>query len=149
MGDELSLDSLPRLRAASPRTGIVVLTMQNDPAFARRALAEGAEGYVLKEAPRAQLVLAIRTVAGGGTYLPAGISARALAAPEEDDPLTERERTVLRLLALGHTNAEIAAQLYVSARTVETHRASVQRKLGANGRPDLVRYAIARGMLDQ
>ncbi len=141
MGRELSLAALPALRAASPDTRVVILTMQDDPAFARQGLAAGADGYVLKEAPRSELAQAIRTVAAGGTYLHPALGARALAAAP-DAGLTARETEVLRLLALGHTNAEIAEQLYLSVRTVESHRANLQRKLDATGRPDLVRHAL-------
>jgi len=141
MGRELSLSALPALHAVSPQTRIVILTMQDDPAFARQALAGGAAGYVLKEAPRSELAQAIRTVAAGGTYLHPALGARALAAPP-DAGLTGREIQVLRLLALGHTNAEVAEQLYLSVRTVESHRANLQRKLDASGRPDLVRHAL-------
>jgi two-component system response regulator NreC len=146
MGRELSLDSLARLRAEAPRTAVVILTMQDDPAFARRALAGGAAGYVLKETSRAELARAIRTVARGGTYLdPAvGVGAVAWRGPAQ---LTERETEVLRLLALGHTNAEIAKLLFLSVRTVETHRANLQRKLAISGRPELVRYALNRGII--
>jgi two-component system response regulator NreC len=151
MGSELSLDELGTLQAASPETGIIVLTMQADPAFARRALAAGAAGYVLKEASRTELAQAIRTVAGGGTYLHPALGARALAEPEPepDAGLTDREREVLRLLALGHTNSEIAAQLFVSVRTVDTHRANMQRKLGVSGRPELVRHALRLRIIHQ
>jgi two-component system response regulator NreC len=146
MGRELSLDSLAPLRAAAPRTAVVILTMQDDPAFARRALAGGAAGYVLKETSRAELARAIRTVARGGTYLdPAvGVGAVAWRGPAA---LTERETEVLRLLALGHTNPEIAKLLFLSVRTVESHRANLQRKLAISGRPELVRYALKRGII--
>jgi len=141
MGRDLSLGAIPGLRAASPQTRVVILTMQDDPAFARQALVAGADGYVLKEAPRAELAQAIRTVAGGGTYLHPALGARALAAAPNPG-LTTRETEVLRLLALGHTNTEVAEQLYLSVRTVESHRANLQRKLDASGRPDLVRHAL-------
>lgn len=141
MGRDLSLGAFPALRVASAGTRIVILTMQDDPAFARQAFSAGAAGYVLKEAPRAELAQAIRTVASGGTYLDPALGARVLAAPR-DAGLTGRETEVLRLLALGYTNAEVAEQLYLSVRTVETHRAHLQRKLDASGRPDLVRHAL-------
>lgn len=146
MGRELSLGSLPRLRAAAPRTAVVILTMQDDPAFARQALAGGACGYVLKETSRAELARAIRTVGRGGTYLdPAvGVGALSWRGPAA---LSDRETEVLRLLALGHTNAEIAKLLFISVRTAETHRANLQRKLAISGRPELVRYALERGVI--
>jgi two-component system response regulator NreC len=146
MRRELSLSVLSELRAASPRTAIVILTMDDDPAFVAPAWAAGAAGYVLKEASRADLVRAIRTVAGGGRYLDPAIGGWALAS-SDDAMLSERELEVLRLVALGNTNGEIAKQLYISPRTVETHRASVQRKLGLNGRPELVRYALEHGVI--
>jgi two-component system, NarL family, response regulator NreC len=137
----------PELREASPKTAIVVLTMQDDPTFARHSLAAGAEGYLLKEAPRAELVQAVRSVAAGDTYLDPSLGARALAAEQSTPHLTERETDVLRLLALGHTNADIAKQLFLSVRTVESYRASLQQKLGASGRPELVRYALEQGVI--
>ena len=146
MGRELSLGALGRLRSAAPRTGVVILTMQDDPAFARQALAGGAAGYVLKETSRAELARAIRTVARGGTYLDPAVGVGALSA-RGPAALTDRETEVLRLLALGHTNAEIAKLLFLSVRTVETHRANLQRKLAISGRPELVQYALRRGVI--
>lgn len=146
MRRDLSLGTLAELRAASPITRVVILTMDDDPAFVAPAWNAGASGYVLKEASRADLVRAIRTVADGGRYLDPAIG--GLAIPGADDsPLTERELEVLRLIALGHTNAEIAKHMYISPRTVETHRANVQSKLGAVGRPELVRYALDHGVI--
>ncbi len=146
MGRKLSVSKLSMLRAASPSTAVVILTMDDDPAFARQAWSAGAEGYVLKEASRADLVRAIRTVSKGGRYLDPAIGGWALAG-ESAAVLTERELEVLRLVALGHTNTEIAKQMYISPRTVETHRANLQRKLGVSGRPELVRYALQRGVI--
>lgn len=143
---ELSLGAISELRAISPTTAIVILTMDDDPAFVAPAWAAGAAGYVLKEAPRADLVRAIRTVGGGGRYLDPAIGGWALAG-REDSALTEREVEVLRLVALGYTSGEIAKQLYISSRTVESHRASLQTKLGISGRPELVRYALERGVI--
>ena len=146
MGRELSLGVLSALRGASPATAIVILTMDDDPAFAQQAWAAGAAGYVLKEASRADLVRAIRTVAKGGRYLDPAIGGWALEGGGAA-VLSERELEVLRLVALGHTNREIAKQLYISPRTVETHRANLQRKLGVSGRPELVRYALEHGVI--
>jgi two-component system response regulator NreC len=146
MGRELSLSTLSELRAISPSTRVVILTMDDDPAFVAPAWSAGAAGYVLKEASRADLVRAIRTVGRGGRYLDPAIGGWALTSAE-DAALTERELDVLRLVALGYTNAEIAKRMYISARTVETHRANLHIKLGVTGRPELVRYALEHGVI--
>ena len=144
-----SLDAIPDIQEASPETEVVVLTMQNEPAFARRALQAGVRGYVLKEAADAELVQAVRSAAAGDTYLQPALGARLAAAGEKDgDELSERERDVLRLIALGHTNAEVAAQLYISIRTVESHRAHIQQKLRLSSRAELVRYALEHGLVE-
>jgi two-component system response regulator NreC len=141
-----SLPAMRALREASPETAILVLTMQDDPAFAREAMMRGARGYVLKEAEEADLLQAVRTVAAGGTYLQPELGARLLTDAAEA-PLTPREREVLRLLALGNTNAEAAEQLHLSVRTVETHRANIQTKIGSTRRAELVRHALERGLI--
>ena len=146
-GAENALDAMPALSDASPATRVLVVTMQDDPAFARKELRAGAHGYVLKEAPRSELVEAVRAVARGETYLHPQLAARALLADEPADQLTPREREILRLIALGHTNAQIAGDLYISVRTVETHRAKLQSKLGVTGRADLVRCAMERDLI--
>ena len=140
----LSLDSIPDIRAEFPATQVVVLTMQNEPAYARQALASGALGYVLKEAAESELVEAVRRAAFGDSYLNPRLGAKVAAAPPPGPPdgLSEREVEVLRMIALGHTNAEIAEQLYLSVRTVETHRAHIQQKLRLSSRSELVRYAL-------
>jgi two-component system response regulator NreC len=147
-----SLESIPELRELAPDTAIVVLTMQDDPAFARQALQSGAAGFVLKEAADGELLEAVRIAAGGGTYLNPGLGARLAAAPPAPagppDDLSERELEVLRLIALGHTNAEIAEQLYLSVRTVESHRAHIQQKTRRSSRSELVRYALENGLVD-
>jgi two-component system response regulator NreC len=145
MGRELSLVTLSELRTSSPRTAVVILTMDDDPAFARHAWRAGAAGYVLKEASRTDLVRAIRTVGRGGRYLDPAVGGWALG--DGDAVLSERELEVLRLVALGHTSGEIGQQMYISPRTVETHRANLQRKLGLSGRPELVRYALEHGVI--
>lgn len=145
-----SLSALPALSDASPDTGILILTMQDDPGYAREAMQRGARGYVLKEAEEQELLQAIRTVAGGGTYLQPELGARLLTdagAPSAAASLTQREREVLRLLAMGHTNAEVAEMLHLSIRTVETHRANLQSKLGVERRADLLRHARGRGLV--
>ena len=124
----------PRASFRTPRSWC--LTMQNEPAYAREALGAGALGYVLKEAAEAELVEAVRRAAAGDTYLNPRLGARVAAEPPPGlpDGLSEREVEVLRMIALGHTNAEIAAELYLSVRTVETHRAHIQQKLQARTR---------------
>jgi two-component system, NarL family, response regulator NreC len=147
-----SLEAIPEIAHASPGTSVVVLTMQEDPAFAREALRAGARGYVLKHSAGAELVQAIRAAAGGGTWLNPDLGARMAATP--DGPvgalaeLTDRELDVLRLIALGHTNNEIAEQLFLSVRTVETHRAHIQQKLGVSTRAELVRYALDNRLME-
>jgi two-component system, NarL family, response regulator NreC len=141
-----SLEAIPAIALASPDTSVVILTMQEDPAFAREALRAGARGYVPKHVAGTELVQAIRTVAGGGTWLNPALGARMAASLDgpvgELAELSEREVEVLRLIALGHTNREIAQQLSLSIRTIESHRAHVQQKLGASTRSMLVRYAL-------
>ncbi len=144
-----SLEGIPEIRAECPGTQIVVLTMQNEPAYARHALGAGALGYVLKEAAEAELVEAIHRAAAGDTYLNPRLGARVAAEPPPGPPdgLSEREVEVLRMIALGHTNSEIADQLYLSVRTVETHRAHIQQKLRLGSRSELVRYAIEHHLI--
>ncbi len=145
-----SLDALPRLREECPDTQIVILTMQSEPAYARRALSDGALGYVLKDAADEELVEAIRLAAVGERYLNPRLGARVAAEPAAGSllGLSEREREVLRLVALGYTNNEIAERLYLSVRTVETHRAHIQQKLRLRARADLVRYALEHGLIE-
>lgn len=145
-----SIAAVPELREASAETGIVVLTMENDPAYAREALQTGVLGYVLKEAVDKELVTAVQLAAAGRTYLQPELGARLAADPAEDaDDLSERELDVLRLIALGHTNVEIAENLFLSVRTVESHRANIQQKLRVTKRSELVNYAIDRGLLER
>src|SRR3954447_15629580 len=148
-GPRTSLEIIPEVAEVSPGTRVVVLTMQEDPAFARRALRDGAVGYVLKEAADDELVQAVRLAAEGQTYLHPRLGAALAAAPDgRPDDLTQRELGVLRLIALGHTNVEIGEQLHLSVRTVETHRAHIQQKLRLSARAELVRYALDRGLLE-
>jgi two-component system response regulator NreC len=147
-----SLEAIPEIRLQAPMTAIVVLTMQNDPAFARQALQSGAAGFVLKEAADDELLEAIRLAASGGTYLNPSLGARLAAQPPEPsgppDDLSERELSVLRLIALGHTNSEIAGELHLSVRTVESHRAHIQQKTRRSSRAELVRYALEHGLVE-
>jgi two-component system, NarL family, response regulator NreC len=152
MGGVSSLDAIPRLRAELADTQIVVLTMQENPAFAQAALRAGALGYVLKEAADAELMMAVLAAAEGRTYLNPELGARLAAQPldgeRRPDGLSPREVEVLRLIALGHTNTEIAESLFLSVRTVESHRAHIQRKVGVITRAELVGYARRRGLMD-
>ena len=148
-----SLAAIPVFLRGVARHGVVVLTMQEDPAFAREALRAGASGYVLKEAADEELVQAVRAAAAGGTYLNPALGARFAAEPPvpagPPDDLTEREVEILRLIALGHTNSEIAGQLYLSVRTVESHRAHIQQKIRRTSRAELVHYALEHGLVDR
>jgi len=152
MPEGSSLPSIPELQESSPETRVVVLTMQNDPAFAREALRAGALGYVLKQAAGTELVDAVRAAAAGETYLNPRLGAQVAAAPPEPagppDDLTDREVEILRLIALGHTNTEIASQLYLSVRTIESHRAHIQQKTAQSTRAELVRYALDNSLVE-
>ena len=144
------LGAIPTIRSQSPETQIVVLTMQAETSAAREALQAGVLGYILKEAAGEELVKAVRLAAEGKTYLQPELGAR-LAAERDvgaPDDLSSRELEVLRLIALGHTTSEIADSLYLSVRTVESHRAHIQQKLGLTSRSDLVRYALERRLIE-
>jgi len=144
-----SLQAVPQITAASEDTKVVILTMQSEPVFAREAMQAGVCGYILKEAADSELVKAVRLAAGGKTYLQPELGARLAAEPAASpDDLSERELDVLRLIALGHTNAEIADRLFLSVRTVESHRSHIQQKLRLAKRSELVRYALERGLLE-
>jgi DNA-binding NarL/FixJ family response regulator len=149
------IDATPQLLHEEPDVKVLVLSMQDDPSYVRQAFDAGASGYVLKEAVDAEVVAAVREVAAGNQYVNPALGARLVAAESEArrradaDPLSDREREVLRLLALGHTNQEIAQMLYISVRTAETHRAHIMQKLGLHSRADLVRYALAHGLLSE
>jgi two-component system, NarL family, response regulator NreC len=144
-----SLDMIPAIRAESPETQIVVLTMEDEAAYARQAMRAGVLGYVLKEAADDELIEAVRRAAAGQTYLNPKLGARVAAEPPPGPPdgLSQREVDVLEMIALGHTNAEIAGALYVSVRTVEAHRAHLQQKLVLSSRSELVRYALDHGLV--
>ena len=154
MPEQTGLDALPQLMHENPGAKVLVLSMQDEPRYVREAFAAGASGYVLKEAADTEVVAAVREVAAGGRYVNPELGARLVAADAEaaqraeEDPLSDREREVLRLLALGHTNQEIAKQLYISVRTAETHRAHIMQKLRLQTRADLVAYALERGVLE-
>jgi DNA-binding NarL/FixJ family response regulator len=147
-----------QLRQASPNIHVVALTRHSESGYVRQLLQAGARGYVLKGADAQELIDAIRVVAAGGNYLDSTLTDRAVhtfvrtqtessALPETD--LSEREAEVVRLTAYGYTNKEIAAQLGVSIKTVDTYKARAMEKLGLHSRAGLVRYALQRGWLDQ
>jgi two-component system response regulator NreC len=144
-----SIEAIGRLRERVPETQIVVMTMNEDPVFALRALTAGAVGFLLKELADTELPGAIRAAMRGEQYISPRVAARlaALQRALTEDRLTAREVEVLGLIALGHTSVEIARKLHLSPRTVETHRARVHRKLGLGTRAELVRYALRRGLL--
>ena len=154
MPDQSGLEIIPQLLHENAETKVLGLSMQDEPSYVREAIEAGAGGYVLKEAADAELVAAIREVAQGGRYVHPELGARLVAAESEErkraeeDPLSDREHEVLRLLALGHTNQEIAQQLFISVRTAETHRAHIMQKLRLSSRAELVRYALDQGLLD-
>jgi len=152
------IGALERLRKASPETRVLMLTMHDDPEYLRVALVSGAAGFILKNAASAELISAIRTVHQGRTYVDptlAGAALRGILAAAEragggDNPtdrLSPREIEVLRQLALGYTNKEIANRLELSVKSVETYRARVSEKLGLSGRAELFRYALENGMI--
>ena len=155
MSDQSGIPAVPQVLEERPEAKVLVLSMQDEPRYVREAFEAGASGYVLKEAADSEVVAAIREVAGGGRYVHPELGARLVAADSEErkradeDPLSEREREVLRLLALGHTNQEIAKQLYISVRTAETHRAHIMQKLRLQSRAELVRYALDQGLLEE
>jgi two-component system response regulator NreC len=148
-----SLELLPEIRERSPDTAVVVLTMQNEPAFARKALQGGANGYVIKHSAARELVDAVRSVVRGETYINPQLGARVAAEPDAPegppDDLTPREVEVLGLLALGYMNPEIAEKLVLSVRTVETHRSNIQRKTGLTTRAELIAYALENGLTER
>ena len=149
------IEATPPVLKEAPEAKVLMLSMQDDPHYVREAFAAGASGFVLKEAADTEVVGAVREVAAGGRYVHPALGARLVAADAEErarvdeDPLSEREHEVLRLLALGHTNQEIAKSLYLSVRTVETHRAHIMQKLRLSTRAELVRHAIAQGLLEE
>jgi DNA-binding NarL/FixJ family response regulator len=149
------IEGMPALLQAVPGVKVLMLSMQDDPQYVREAFEAGASGYVLKEAADTDVVDAIRAVAAGERYVHPALGARLVAADSEErkrvesDPLSEREREVLRLLALGHTNQEIAALLYISVRTAETHRAHIMQKLSLSSRAELVRYALDHDLVER
>jgi two-component system response regulator NreC len=147
-----SLTAIPRMLEASPNTAVVVLTMEDEPRFAREALRAGALGFVLKEAADAELVEAVRAAMQGLRYLNPQLGGLIAAMPDRPagppDGLSDRELEVLKLVVLGHANAEISEKLYLSVRTVESHRSRIHEKSGQTTRAELVAYVREHGLLD-
>jgi two-component system response regulator NreC len=141
------IEALRQLRQEAKGTGIVVLTMNDDPAYARQVLDNGAVGLVLKEMADSDLPPAVREAARGKRYVSPLLAARLDRTKDATDQLTPREREVLRLIALGHTSVETAQKLGLSPRTIETHRARIHRKLGLDTRAELMRYALQHELL--
>jgi two-component system response regulator NreC len=148
-----TLEAIPQMEDSSPETDVIVLTMQTEVAFARAAFRAGARGFVVKHAAAKELVQAIGQVVAGETYVSPQLGARLAAEPDaRDGPpggLTPREAEVLGMIALGYTNPQIAGELVLSVRTVETHRANIQSKLGTSSRSELVRYALDHGLVER
>ena len=153
--DKSGIEVAAEVLEEAPDAKVLILSMEDDPRYVREAFAAGASGYVLKEAADTEVVDALRQVAGGNRYVHPVLGAQmAVAEAEataraEADPLSDREREVLRLLALGHTNQEIAKTLFISVRTAETHRAHIMQKLRLTTRAELVRYALSQGLLEE
>ncbi len=152
------LSTLPALHSSLPDTRVLMLTMHDDAHYLQEALSAGAAGYVLKKAADKELLMAIRATLRGETYIHSAMTQKLLdnvmhpdTAPQEEDPwqaLSEREHDVLRLVALGYTNSEIAGELFLSVKTVETYRARGMEKLGLETRAQLVRSALEHGYMD-
>jgi DNA-binding NarL/FixJ family response regulator len=154
MPEQSGVEALPALLQSVPETRVLMLSMHDDPGYVRAAFEAGASGYVLKEAADSEVVAAVRAVASGESYVHPALGAKLVAVESEErrraaaDPLSDREREILRLLALGHTNQEIASMLYISVRTAETHRAHIMQKLRLGSRAELVRYALDAGLIE-
>jgi two-component system response regulator NreC len=143
--DGSGLDAIADLRELGTR--VVILSMQDEPAYARKAFELGAQGYVVKDAADEELADAIDAVLADRIYVHPALAARLVLGDPEDD-LTERERQILRLIALGYTNQEIAGQLFLSVRTIEAHRRHILDKLRLTSRAELVRYALERRIVE-
>ena len=139
------------IREKTPTTAVVALTRYGDDAYVKELLNAGALGYVLKQSPSSELVDAVRAAAAGRRYLDRSLAARVADSMGQRDRakprLTDREAEVLRQMALGHSNKEIAAALDLSVKTIEVHKTNAMRKLGLAGRTDVVRYALLKGWL--
>jgi two-component system response regulator NreC len=153
MPGKSGIEAIPDVLRDAPEAKVLILSLEEEPRLIREAFGAGALGYVLKSAAQTELIAAVREVAAGERYLHPTLGARVVAADTQErrhaaeDPLSERERNVLGLLALGHTNQEIADQLSISVRTAEAHRARIMQKLQMTTRAELVRYALANDLL--
>jgi two-component system, NarL family, response regulator NreC len=142
------VDLIARIIKEAPETRVLVFTVQREPMFARRALGAGAVGYVLKDAANSELVSAVRSVASGETYLDPQLGASFANDTRRPSDLTEREVEILRLIALGYTNPEIASRMYLSVRTIEAHRMHIHQKLQLSSRAELVRFALEHRLVE-
>ncbi|OXM84058.1 response regulator transcription factor [Paenibacillus rigui] len=152
------LTATKEIKQLLPETAILILTMHDDEEYLFQAIHAGASGYILKSAPHQELVTAIRTVSAGDAYLYPSATKRLMGeyleqlrsggAKERTDMLTERENEIVSLIAKGYSNKDIAEQLIISVKTVETHKSHVMEKLGFKTRPELVKYAMKKGLLN-
>lgn len=142
MRDGSGIDATARLRADHPGIAVLMLSMHDKLEYVTQAMQAGARGYVLKDAPGKDIVLAIDTVMAGGIYYSAALARQLARAPAHDNGLTSREQEVLRHIANGESNKQIARALDLSVRTVETHRLNIKRKLGIEGQAELIRFAV-------
>jgi DNA-binding NarL/FixJ family response regulator len=143
------IEAIPELARVAPAAKVLILSSQASPSTVREALTAGASGYISKGRPDADVLAAIRSVATGTRYVEPELGAQLVVADSvpELQPLSDRERDVLQLLALGYMNQEIGKKLFISVRTVDTHRAHIMRKLGLATRADLVLFALAHGLI--
>jgi DNA-binding NarL/FixJ family response regulator len=155
------IEALKHVRKVSPESRVLILTMHDDHAYLRSVLAAGGSGYLVKRAADTELLAAIRTVHQGRSYIDVGLENNQLQAVLDNeeqestdaggrslDTLSERERQVLELVALGYTHKEVGEELSVSVKTVETYRSRLSEKLGLRSRAELVKFALDRGLLD-
>jgi two-component system response regulator NreC len=148
------IHAIPDVLEAAPAARVLMLSMQDDPRYVREAFAAGAAGYILKEAVDTDVIAAVKEIAAGGRYVHPTLGARMIAADATErtdaqkNPLSQRELEILHLLALGHTNQEVAELLFLSVRTAETHRSHIMQKLHLQTRAELVRHALRLGLLN-
>lgn len=158
LGDTDGLDLVPEIKKIAPRTNILLLTMYGEEEYLQKALELGAKGYIIKKASDSELLAAIRAVGRGETYLDPtlatslvnlalGRNARGAGKAADKPVLSTREKEVLGLVALGYTNKQIAEELVISIKTVETHKANIKTKLGLKKRSELVQYAMENGLI--